>query len=119
MTFLDDDSDDDDLSTVSLDSVEIRRGLTGFSMDVGPSTPTTRRTLSRLLAKCQRDGYTPEKLTYDTDIISGILLDKTSNQPKVSKSSKNPSTDGVLGTSFNYLLLDSSLTQVLTQISFQ
>ena len=116
MTFLDDDSDDDDLSTVSLDSVEIRRGLTGFSMDVGPSTPTTRRTLSRLLAKCQRDGYTPEKLTYDTDIISGLLLDKTSNQPKVSKSSKNPSTDGVLGTSFNYLLLDSSRTQVLTQI---
>ena len=110
----------------SMQSVEIRKELLLFGQsDIGPIIPTTRRTYLVRLKKL-RQGYV-ESPKHCVGNFNGGSLQKLSSMIKLddemsrkfvelnceTKSAINLLTrDGILRSSFNYLLLDPSLTQV-------
>ena len=110
----------------SMQSVEIRKELLLFGQnDIGPIIPTTRRTYLVRLKKL-RQGHV-ESPKHCVGNFNGGSLQKMSSMIKLddemsrkfvelnceTKSAINLLTrDGILRSSFNYLLLDPSLTQV-------
>ena len=112
----------------SMQSVEIRKELLLFGQnDIGPIIPTTRRTYLVRLKKL-RQGHV-ESPKHCVGNFKGGSLQKLSSMIKLddemsrkfvelnfeTKSAINLLTrDGILRSSFNYLLLDPALTQVGT-----